>query len=736
MQNFTTALAAEHIKKKGTGIYIWAAALGAVSPFILMAVMFAQEGENKDPGIPYNYYIKFIESCLNPFLGFFFPLLIIITVSRITQLDHKNGGWQLMETQPIKKTSIYFSKFSVVLIANVIAISTLISLSYLGAYILTYLIDVPKSATFGFAYADLIMIVVRIFIASLFFTAFQYLISVLLPSFIWSILVGFFLLLAFIFLKAFNIIPDWYPLQLLDHVSTYPKGSELGYWITYSDTASVFLTILTLYIGFKWYSHKHVKAAFLGSSKRLVSLIALLVIIGGLLVYTLWPNTMPVHNKTVITGKVESEQQFKTIYLRDLFIKDTIATIPLTNNTFHYEIRDNLPLDKYELMFDDEMSGIIVMGTNDSLNIQLKIYKSGNDVVITGSRLAENQYTKAEKTWSNLEYYIQDENYISKPELFTKELVDEWNADMKESDKFKTADNYTPRKDFLQKNKQLLTLKYLKFWNAYVKTRRAMHPTKKTTESKEILAMKKSVPLNDESLLANEDYFTYVKSQLIANSTGDVDENTKSINAIVNLKPGIFKDKMLYRQLRKSLQDASARTERDILLDKYAQTFNNKRYTNIILSDYKMIESLSKGHEAPAIEGYATDKKPFLLSDLKGKLVVVDVWATWCVPCREESPYFEKLAIKYKKEPIHFVALSIDKRIDQWFIDAKTKSPSVMQIHVGNEKAFSTNYNMEGIPRFIFIDKEGNLINAKMPRPREDTFEKLIRENLGLLEEK
>ena len=147
MQNFTTALAAEHIKKRGTGIYLWSVILGAVSPLIWIAVMFAQQGENKDAGIPYNYYIKFIENCLDPFAGFFFPLLIIITVSRITQLDHKNGGWQLMETQPIKKTSIYFSKFLVVLFSNLIAIATLVGLSYLAGYIVTFFLEVSGKAT-------------------------------------------------------------------------------------------------------------------------------------------------------------------------------------------------------------------------------------------------------------------------------------------------------------------------------------------------------------------------------------------------------------------------------------------------------------------------------------------------------------------------------------------------------------------------------------------------------------
>ena len=272
-------------------------------------------------------------------------------------------------------------------------------------------------------------------------------------------------------------------------------------------------------------------------------------------------------------------------------------------------------------------------------------------------------------------------------------------------------------------------------WNDFLKARKAMFPNEKTEEAKEIAEMKKTVPLDDEGLLGNEVYFNYVKSQLIANNAEDIDENTKSITAIAQLKPGQFKDKMLYWQLNKSLEEASSKSEREALLTQYAYTFTNTKYTNVIAANNKTIENLSKGHAAPALDGFTMDKKQFTLAQLKGKYVVIDTWATWCMPCREESPYFEKLAIKYKKEPIQFVALSIDKRIDQWYIDAKTKSKTVLQLHVANDKQFSKDYNIVGIPRFIFIDKDGSIINSKMPRPSEDTFEKLIRESLSLAEE-
>lgn len=263
-----------------------------------------------------------------------------------------------------------------------------------------------------------------------------------------------------------------------------------------------------------------------------------------------------------------------------------------------------------------------------------------------------------------------------------------------------------------------------------------MFPKKGTQESPEIIAMKNTVPLNDDSLLSDENYFNYVKSQLIAGNKANVDEDTKSVQAISKLKPGIFRDKMLYWQLKKTLGDPSDKKERDSLLAQYAYTFKDKKYATLVLKINKTVENLTKGKQATAIAATTLDNKPFSLEQYKGKVIAIDVWATWCGPCREESPYFDKLAIKYKDAPIQFVALSTDRRIEDWYVEAKLKLGEVLQVHSSNDKAFSQAYDIQYIPRFILIDAAGNIINSKMPRPSESNFEDIIRQALNLPEQR
>ena len=739
MLHFKTALTAEHIKKKGTGLYLTAVIFGLFMPLIYTIVMIVDYNEAKSSpdALPYNYFLNLTEQMLEGFTSFFFPLLIIISVSRVTQLDHKNGGWQLMETQPMHKRDIYFSKFTVILITNVIVILSLVMGCYLFGSILLLIHDAPQAASLSPAFGPVILLMLRLFLAGLFLSALQYLISVIIPSFIWSILIGFFVLLGYLFLETFDIKPDWYPIEFLGKIAEYEKGSELGYWITYSEIASVLLTIISLYIGFNWYRHKSIKQAFAGNGKRVLALLAVLVVFGSLTACILIPNTYESYTKTIVSGRVESDDTINKIYITDLFINDTVAVIPVINSNFHYQINKAIALDRYKFLLNNGLSGEIVMGSNDSTYLVVRKAGGAIEGKITGTRLAENQYSKKEGyTYSLVERYLNENMFIDNVDYFTETLSKEWNEAMNETDNFKTVDNYKPREDFMVNNKKLITIKFLNYWNDFLKKRTVMFTKQKTEESSAIAAMKKTVPMDDEGLLSNEDYFNYIKAQLTAANKEDVDDNTKSVRAIAQLKPGAFKDKMLYWQLKKSLEETKAKSGREALLVQYANTFTDNKYTSIINRQNTLIEKQGKGMPVPDFETVSTDGKPYHLADFKGRLLVIDTWATWCGPCRLQSPYFEKLAIKYKTSPIQFIAISIDDRKDKWLVEAKTKSPSVLQLHTSNKEKLGKDFNIESIPRFIFIDAQGNFINSKMPYPTQDAFENLLRESLGLPEEK
>ena len=115
------------------------------------------------------------------------------------------------------------------------------------------------------------------------------------------------------------------------------------------------------------------------------------------------------------------------------------------------------------------------------------------------------------------------------------------------------------------------------------------------------------------------------------------------------------------------------------------------------------------------------------LEDFRGKYVYIDVWATWCAPCRAEIPFLKKLEEKYHQKDIVFLSLSIDqlKDVEKWRKLIKDKELGGVQVFADNDwnSQFIKDYNITGIPRFILIDPNGKIVKADAPRPSSPTIE-------------
>src|SRR5690554_1096718 len=263
LKNYTTALQSEFIKKKGTGTYWLCFSFGVIIPLIYFLAMFFQWEENHQPvNIPYNFYEKNIGETLSSFLGFFFPLLIIIVSAKITQIDHKNGGWQLMETQPLSKLSIYLSKLTILLIGNLVAIVSFLGSLVVVMWVLFLIKDVPENIITEIPFGFLGQLVIRIFIASLFLSIVQFVISVVFKSFILPILIGFFAMLGTLILDGFQIYRVWSPFTILSRTASNPTGSQLNNFLLYTEKISIIGFFVIALIGFIWYQNKTFRRTF------------------------------------------------------------------------------------------------------------------------------------------------------------------------------------------------------------------------------------------------------------------------------------------------------------------------------------------------------------------------------------------------------------------------------------------------------------------------------------------
>ncbi len=109
------------------------------------------------------------------------------------------------------------------------------------------------------------------------------------------------------------------------------------------------------------------------------------------------------------------------------------------------------------------------------------------------------------------------------------------------------------------------------------------------------------------------------------------------------------------------------------------------------------------------------------LSDFKGKYVYIDIWATWCGPCRAEIPSLKKVEEKYHGKNIVFVSISVDtdKDFEKWKTFVKEKELGGVQLFADKNwnSDFMKSYNVTSIPRFILLDPSGNILSADAERP-------------------
>mgnify|MGYP000914514368 CR=1 FL=1 len=124
------------------------------------------------------------------------------------------------------------------------------------------------------------------------------------------------------------------------------------------------------------------------------------------------------------------------------------------------------------------------------------------------------------------------------------------------------------------------------------------------------------------------------------------------------------------------------------------------------------------------------------LSDLKGKYLYVDIWATWCRPCLQQLPAMKELEEKYRDSNIEFVSISVDNDRDKakWQKMVQEKQMGGIQLFAGKGTSFHQDYEISSIPKFIIIGKDGEIINENPPRPMDYETGKVNQQLVSILD--
>lgn len=425
-------------------------------------------------------------------------------------------------------------------------------------------------------------------------------------------------------------------------------------------------------------------------------------------------------NVVVVAGKVENLRTDSIYFINN----DLKKSIPIVNGEF----RDTLKLEKptYFFMYLADERVQTFLNPSDSLYVFVDYNAFDETLKYSGDTEAENNYLLRKQLDEKEKIHLDPQAYFSVDATEFKNQIDatydHYKADLAKSSKngkFKDLENKN-----LEYQRYLMLSQYHFAHNYF---------TQSNIEMPE--EFKKEL---DQADLDNEEAFVSVPSyrDYISFVYGEKIDKLKSGDGVIefldSIKSSSIKEEVMEQALMYLIGSADKNAE--AYYDYLQANSTNAELKKEAADEFAKVQKILAGQVSPMFTYPDINGKEVSLESLKGKLVYIDVWAQWCVPCLNEIPSMKKLVEDYADKNVEFVGVSIDKMEDKAKWEAMVKEKDLKGIQVLADQdwksQFAKDYNVMGIPRFILIDAEGKIIAADAPRPSNPEIRTLIDANL------
>ena len=173
--------------------------------------------------------------------------------------------------------------------------------------------------------------------------------------------------------------------------------------------------------------------------------------------------------------------------------------------------------------------------------------------------------------------------------------------------------------------------------------------------------------------------------------------------------------------------------EPDSLIQFGLSTITDSLLVESVRNELELRSHLVSGNKAPAFEAIDLNGMTQSLDSLKGKVVLLDFWATWCGPCLEQLPHLQKIERSFRNESFVVVSVSIDDARYQWNSFEHPTRLKQWWVKGGWRSQMAKDYALVAIPRYVLIDQSGNIIDPSAPQPSDNELYVKIKRALSVI---
>lgn len=445
-----------------------------------------------------------------------------------------------------------------------------------------------------------------------------------------------------------------------------------------------------------------------------------------------YQNEAHVNNQVVIIGEIQNPKN-ESLYLADGSAKEW----DIEDGKFFAEFESQIP--KVLMFFGEKHDWLTFVAPGDSIRLTFDTENPGESISFSGDHALENEFlqqyalAKSALEGDREEYYSMAEgDFMDKAKTIEVELQEKIKHFQKKNPGIENV--------FFQIMEAEAYYGYAQALEYYKNRYKRYTGDTTYAEGVRMKEEKASIVLENPSLLGSDTYTRYLNSsnwrfaREIREETEMDEIEPKWFYSEMKAAEERFEGKEIKEYLKYSTLARLIRFDGPERGEEFANTFmkstENQLYINELKNAMSKWDNLRTGMEAPNFEYPDINELTHTLSDYKGKYVYVDVWATWCKPCLAEQPALAELEHHYKDNPnIVFMGVSVDDDREAWANMVREKEMGGVQLITGEgwESNISEDYNINGIPRFILVDKEGKLIDATADRPSVDALKNQLK---------